>query len=154
MPLEVMNTNQQVIRAGLRPRTAYSRIIVLELSTANGLGEIARAESAVLASRGIIHKIWIHSHARSVNQVQSGWIQIGIGMSAEQPFVVFVDFRQSIIQNYGGVRDSLKLTGVDNDTEMDMGVAFSGDKTRLGVKAITNNTFISDFQVFFQISEG
>lgn len=154
MALEVINKNQQVIRAGLRPRTAYSRIIVLELTTVNGLGVEASQESAVLGSRGIVHKVWIHAHGRTVNQVQSGIMQLGIGMSQKILFQPFREFRQALIVNCGGQRNGLTLTGTDHDTELDMGVEFIGDKTKLGVNVVTNNTFISDFQVFFQISEG
>lgn len=154
MAVEVINRNQQVIRAGLRPRTVYSRIVVLELSTGSGGGQREAVESTTLASRGIVHKMWIHSHGRTVNQVQVGTMKIGIGRVVEAAGVVDIEVAQRLIQNHGGEADSINLTGVDHDTVLDMGVEFVGEKTRVAARVITNNNFTSDYQVFFQISEG
>lgn len=154
MPLGIINRNQQVIRAGLRPRTFYSRIVLLELSTPAGVNRTEAVESTPMASRGIIHKIWIHAHGRTVNQVQTGIMKIAIGRRWTTSLTVEIEVAQRIIQNHGGEPDSINLTGVDHDTRMDMGVEFVGEKTRFVVWVKTSNNFVTDYQVIFQISEG
>lgn len=154
MVVEVVNRNQQVIRAGLGPRTVYSRVIVLSLQTGLGPAERDNKDSGVLASRGIVHGIVVHAHARVVNSLQDAVIYFGINREGDIGLEGGVTFRQSLIDNFGGPKDGLAIQGLDPDYELTMGVQFIGDKTRLGASVRSGNNFATRYQLIFTISEG
>lgn len=152
--LELVNSDQFTRRAGLRPRPPYSRIIVLELLTGSGSNQTDEVSSAVLASRGLLLSLHIHVHHGAVNQAGSGSLWFGFNQQELIGPDGGVTFRQSIIQTYGSFPDGVTLLGVDLDYDFDMGVQFSGDKTRLSAACRTFNNFTTTMQLIFQIAEG
>ena len=154
MVLEVINKDQQVRRAGLRPRTAYTRIINLELTTLMGSGQLDSIESNVLSSEGLIHNIEIHAHGQTQVTAQSAWIWIGLNLLKMPTDSTSAEFRQSLIENVGGRPGSIRLASFDDYADIPMLVKFLGDKTRLAAVVQSFNNFTTEYQVIFTISEG
>lgn len=152
--VELVNKNQFTLRAGLRPRPPYSRIVMLSMFTDTGNNQTDEVESAVLASSGILLHVHIHVHHSMVQQSAQGAMWLGFNQLGPIESDGGVSFRESIIRVYGTDPDSITMIGADEDYEFDLDVRFVGDKTRLAMAMRTFNTFTTVVQAFFRIAEG
>jgi hypothetical protein len=154
MVVELINQAQFVRAAGLHPAPPYSRVVVLTLFTDAGGANMDQQDSGVLASEGIIHRIEVHAEGRTVNQPMDAVLSFGINRESEAVEDGPPRYRQKLIDVYGGTPHTLIIQGVSEHFELEMGVRFVGDKTRLGAIAKSASMFDIRFQLLFTISEG